>query len=54
MVVPVALPEDPDESAGKRALLTAGEGVAPNSYVVTIDVRKGLMLMHELVPEERS
>ena len=50
-VVPVALPEDPHEQAAKRALLTAGESFAPNAYVLTIDNRRGLMLMHELVPE---
>lgn len=53
-VVPVALPEDPHEQAAKRALLTAGESFAPNSYVVTIDNRKGRMLTHELVPEREA
>jgi multisubunit Na+/H+ antiporter MnhE subunit len=47
-VVPVALPRDRAEQAGKRALLTAGESLAPNGYVITIDTRKELMLMHEL------
>ena len=51
-VVPVALPEDPHEQAAKRALLTAGESFAPNGYVLTIDNREGLMLVHELVPED--
>jgi hypothetical protein len=51
-VVPVALPDDPHEQAAKRALLTAGESFAPNSYVLTIDNRAGLMLTHELVPED--
>lgn len=50
-LVPVALPEDHDEQAAKRVLLTVGESFAPNSYVVTIDNRRGLMLTHELVPE---
>jgi hypothetical protein len=50
-VVPVALPEDPHEQAAKRALMTAGESFAPNSYVLTIDNREGLMLTHELVQE---
>lgn len=50
-VVAVALPEDPDEQAAKRALLTAGESFAPNSYVLAIDNRKGVMLTHELVSE---
>jgi hypothetical protein len=51
-VVPVALPDDPHEQAAKRALLTAGESFAPNSYVITIDNRVGLMLTHDLVSED--
>ena len=47
-VVEVALPEDRDERSAKRALMTAGEGFAPNSYVLVID-REGRMLTHELV-----
>lgn len=53
-VVEVTLPDDHDEQAAKRALLTAGEGFAPNSYVVAIDNRRSLMLTHELVAEERE
>jgi hypothetical protein len=49
--VPVALPKHPHEEAGKRALLTIGESFAPNSYVLVIDDKSGLMLTHELVPE---
>jgi hypothetical protein len=48
----VALPEDPHEQAAKRALLTAGESFAPNAYVLTIDNRRGVMLIHELVSED--
>jgi hypothetical protein len=51
-VVPVALPEEPDEQAAKRVLLTVGGSFAPNSYVLMIDIRQGLMLIHELVPED--
>jgi multisubunit Na+/H+ antiporter MnhE subunit len=47
-VVPVTLPKDPREQAAKRALLTAGESFAPNGYVLTIDTRKKVMLVHEL------
>jgi multisubunit Na+/H+ antiporter MnhE subunit len=50
-VVPVVLPDDPREQAAKRALLTAGESFAPNAYVVAIDNREGLMLVHELLVE---
>jgi hypothetical protein len=53
-VVEVTLPEDHDEQAAKRALLTIGEGVSPNSYVLAIDNRKNLMLVHELVVEDRE
>ena len=53
-IVEISLPEDRDEQAAKRALLTVGEGFAPNAYVVAIDNRKGLMLTHELVPAERE
>ena len=49
-VVPVDLPVDRHEQAAKRALLTAGESFAPNGYVITIDTREGLMLVHELAP----
>jgi multisubunit Na+/H+ antiporter MnhE subunit len=48
-VVPVTLPEDRREQAAKRALLTATESFAPNAYVLTIDIREGVMLTHELV-----
>jgi hypothetical protein len=51
-VVPVDLPEDPHEQAAKRALITAGESFAPNAYVLTIDNRLGLILIHELVEGE--
>src|SRR5918994_1285756 len=39
-VVPVALPEEPDEQAAKRVLLTVGGSFAPNSYVLMIDIRQ--------------
>jgi hypothetical protein len=51
-LVSVSLPTDPNEQAAKRALLTAGESFAPNSYVLTIDTRRGLMLTHELLAED--
>jgi hypothetical protein len=51
-VAPVALPEDKREQAAKRALITAGESFAPNGYVLTIDTREGLMLVHELIREK--
>ena len=51
-LVPVRLPDDPNEQTAKRALLTAGESFAPNSYVLAIDNRKRLMLKHELLSED--
>lgn len=51
-LVEVTLPDDPDEAAAKRALLTAGESFAPNAYVVAIDPQENLMLVHELVLED--
>ena len=53
-VVAVTLSEDPDEQAAQRALLTAGASFGPNSYVLTIDNRAGLMLTHELISEDRG
>jgi hypothetical protein len=50
-VTHVTLPEHADERTAKRALMTAGEGFAPNSYVLVID-RDGRMLTHELVRRE--
>ncbi len=48
-IVQVELPEDPSESTAKRALLIAGESLAPNSYVLGINEETGAMLIHELV-----
>ena len=53
-VVAVSLSEDRDEQAAQRALLTAGASFGPNSYVLAIDNRSGLMLTHELISEERA
>jgi multisubunit Na+/H+ antiporter MnhE subunit len=51
-LVDVTMPDDPDEAAAKRALLTAGESFAPNTYVLAIDPEEHLMLVHELVLED--
>jgi multisubunit Na+/H+ antiporter MnhE subunit len=51
-LVEVTLPDDRDEAAAKRALLTAGESFAPNAYVIAIDQQENLMLVHELVLED--
>jgi hypothetical protein len=47
-VVRVTLPRGAGPEATKRALLVAGESFAPDSYVVEIDRRRRLMLVHEL------
>lgn len=41
---------DDAESAARRALVTAGVCLAPNTYVVAIDAERGEMLLHQLVP----
>jgi hypothetical protein len=51
-LLPIALPDDPHEQAAKRALVTAGESFSPNSYVLTIDTRRGVILKHELVTQD--
>jgi multisubunit Na+/H+ antiporter MnhE subunit len=51
-LVEVTMPDDPDEAAAKRALMTAGESFAPNGYVLAIDPEERLMLVHELVLED--
>jgi multisubunit Na+/H+ antiporter MnhE subunit len=40
-------------SAARRALVTAGISLAPNTYVVAFDRRRGLILIHQLVPTAR-
>jgi hypothetical protein len=50
--VPVSLPDDPAESAAKRALLIMGESFSPNGYVLGIDEDRRLMLIHEIAPED--
>lgn len=41
---------DDAESAARRALVTAGACIAPNSYVVAVDRERGRLLLHQLVP----
>lgn len=48
-----AVPFDPGSddptSAARRALVTAGVSLAPNTYVIAIDRDAGLLLVHQLV-----
>ena len=36
-------------SAARRALVTAAASLAPNAYVVAVDEKEGLLLLHQLV-----
>jgi multisubunit Na+/H+ antiporter MnhE subunit len=48
------IPFDPGgedaESAARRALVTAGACLTPNTYVVAVDTERGQLLLHQLVP----
>ncbi len=48
--VPFAAGGDDPEAAARRALVTAGVSLAPNTYVVAIDRERGELLVHQLVP----
>jgi multisubunit Na+/H+ antiporter MnhE subunit len=43
--------EDPVDVA-RRALAEAGGSFSPNTYVVGVDVERGTILVHQLVPRE--
>lgn len=40
-------------STVRRALVTAGISLAPNTYVVAIDRRRRVLLVHQLIPSAR-
>lgn len=42
--------EDNPEHAARRALVETAGSLAPNRYVVGIDVERGVLLVHELCP----
>ncbi len=48
--VPFDAGGDDPESAARRALVTAGVSLSPNTYVLGIDRQRGLLLVHQLVP----
>jgi hypothetical protein len=52
--IETSMPDDPAEAATKRALVIFGESFAPNTYVLGIDERRGLVLIHELVGDTRT
>ena len=44
----------PERSRGYRAFLGVAAGYSPNAYVVEIDAERREVLVHDLVPNERS
>jgi hypothetical protein len=38
--------------AGRRALAVAGRSLAPNTVVIAIDEERGVLQVHQLVPED--
>ncbi|MGH7170000.1 MAG: Na+/H+ antiporter subunit E [Gemmataceae bacterium] len=51
--IPFDLGGEDAESAARRALVTAGACLTPNTYVVAIDAERGQLLVHQLVPSAR-
>jgi hypothetical protein len=49
-VIPVDPGGGSSEDVARRALITAGRSLAPNSIVLGIDASEGLLLVHHLVP----
>lgn len=49
-LVPVDPGDDSAEGALKRALLSAGLSVAPNTFVLDVDRQRRAMVVHQLVP----
>lgn len=49
-IVPFDPGGDDAESAARRALVTLGVTLAPNTYVVAVDRERGVLLLHQLVP----
>lgn len=49
-----AKPFDAARSPGWRAFIGVAAGYTPNAYVVEVDPDRGRVLVHDLVPNERS
>lgn len=49
-IVPFDSGGDDAVSTARRALVTAGVSLAPNTYVVAVDRQRGVLLVHQLVP----
>ena len=52
--IPMDPGADDPASAARRALLTAGVSVSPNTYVVGIDRDRSVIVVHQLVPASRN
>ncbi|HWG46818.1 MAG TPA: Na+/H+ antiporter subunit E [Gemmataceae bacterium] len=48
--IPFDAGDDDPVSAARRALVTVGACLAPNTYVVAIDFQRGSLLVHQLIP----
>lgn len=47
--IPIAFGDDTPEGVTRRALLVAGNSVAPNSFALGIDEDRDVMVVHQLV-----
>ena len=52
--VPFDAGGDDAVSAARRALVTAGISLAPNTYLVDMDRERGILLVHQLVPSTET
>jgi multisubunit Na+/H+ antiporter MnhE subunit len=52
--VPFDAGGDDAVSAARRALVTAGISLAPNTYLVDMDRERGILLVHQLVPSAET
>lgn len=48
-VLPIPFGDDSPEAVTRRALLTAGRSITPNTFVVGLDQENDLMVIHQLV-----
>jgi multisubunit Na+/H+ antiporter MnhE subunit len=49
--IPVRVGLDGDEDLTRRVLLIGGRSVAPNAFALGIDKERGVLVVHELVPQ---
>jgi multisubunit Na+/H+ antiporter MnhE subunit len=50
--VPVDLPPEPNQTAGRQTLMTVAIQSVPNTVLVDFDPQSKLVLIHVLSPEE--